>query len=139
MRPDLVDADVRHELVELPEHVRSKGQPERKAYKVEVVVGRDPQHEFEKEGVGFAGEEQDNHDGGEEEGAHTGHAVPLHFVPLVRCELLHCTRQLFFHALTAGQGGPVVTACELKLSNKGKIGCREKRGGGGGAHDFMLK
>jgi len=83
MRPDLVDADVRHELVELPEHVRSKGQPERQAHKVEVVVGRDPQHEFEKEGVGFAGEEQDNHDGGEEEGAHTGHAVPLHFVPLV--------------------------------------------------------
>ena len=67
MRPNLVDVDVSHELVELPEHVSAKGQPESKADEVEAVVGRDPQDEFEKEGVGFASEEQDDHDGGQKQ------------------------------------------------------------------------
>jgi hypothetical protein len=117
VRPDHLHVDVDHKLMVLPENVSSEGQPESEADEVEVVVGGDPQDKLQEKGVGLAREEEDDEDGGEEQRAHAGHAVPVHFVPLVRGELLHCTHQLLLHTLTAQQGCPVVAANQVSFQH----------------------
>jgi hypothetical protein len=80
---NLFDVDVRHKLVELPQHMRAEGEPESEADEVEVVVGGHPKNKLQEERVCFTGEKQDDQNRSEEEGADAGHAVPLHFVPFV--------------------------------------------------------